>query len=626
VKRARSHGGVRIAASVVLVGGALYHVAEALELRRRLGLIPTLPPVPETSDGDRPGDATLVAAEGVTVDAATLAVAVEDLASSNLDVVDLVPGDLAVEPALRFLRRVNPTKLREDRFATPGGAHEAVVLSPSVAALLGVPVDGSRDRGGMMRLTAQAQRYAAGSADIRLAPGLRAGPFTAADRWGELEALAAFADPYLHLAPVFVGADLVQLVGMAAGLAVAPVPAALALVAWSAKPAIVFGGRPPDRPGPAGVATASLLRLPRTLVAGEATVRAGWRATGAERRRLAEAGIVEQPPVEKLFDPVRATCPWCGDAELDGLVDVGDLFQCKPGEFHLDRCGSCGHVFQNPAVSNPGLDYYYDQFYDGPGESMTDVMFASLGRSDDRRVEAVARLTEPASWLDVGTGHGHFCARARLRWPDARIDGFDMSDSVEEAARRRWVDHAYRGAFVDFARDSGNRYDVVSMHHYLEHTRDPRREVEAALAMLNPGGHLMIEVPDPESPWARRLGRWWFPWSQPQHLHLLPCANLLALLGEQDAEVVSVERGPATLGGDLLGAVAFAIQSITKSPHLPWLPPATPAQRVARAAAVAAGLPLVVLAGIADQIKDARLGPDDIGNAYRVIARKAPVT
>ena len=90
-----------------------------------------------------------------------------------------------------------------------------------------------------------------------------------------------------------------------------------------------------------------------------------------------------------------------------------------------------------------------------------------------------------------------------------------MSESVIEAARRGRADTAYRGMFPDLARTLPRSYDVVSMHHYLEHTRDPRRELAAAALVVEPGGHLVIEGPDAEAPLARRLGRYWWQWGQP---------------------------------------------------------------------------------------------------------------
>ncbi len=332
------------------------------------------------------------------------------------------------------------------------------------------------------------------------------------------------------------------------------------------------------------------------------------------------------PPDAERFEARRDACPWCGSPDLSGRLDTTDLHQYKAGAFHLDECGACGHIFQNPALSPAGLDYYYRGFYDGAAEELTEYSFAAMGRIYRRRADVIGRFAEPRALLDVGTGHAHFCLVARQRWPEARIDGLDLSDSVEEAARRGWIDTAYRGVFPDVAEGLPTSYDVVTMHHYLEHTREPRRELAAAVKVLEPGGHLVVEVPDTASPWARRLGRWWYSWFQPQHQHFVPCDNLVEAMEGEGLEVVSVERGPANQGGDLYTAVVLLLQHVAPSPHAPWLPPPSAGRRVKRLAALAVAAPFVVAAAVPDLIMDARLrsgsapGP---GNAYRVVARRS---
>jgi SAM-dependent methyltransferase len=610
-------------ASVVLIGGAVWHVAEAFELRRRLGLIPALPAPSGTGLDTVGAKVDVLTPPGVEVDDGTRAAAAEDMEATGLDVVDLIPADLPAETAIRVLRRVNPNRLGHERLYAPGGASEAVVIRPSLAEKMAhVPAEAA-DRGAMLDLTISAQRYAPEAAATRVAPGLMAGMRTPLDRWRELEVLTRFGMPYVHLAPVFAGVELAHVLALAAGVAVAPVPGAVALTAWSLKPAIVFGGgtgtgslRPP------GVGAASLLRLPRAALAGATTALAGRREVQAERARRGDRIEPVAPPEDERYEARRDTCPWCGAASLETVLEMGDKYQQKPGVFHLDRCTACRHVFQNPRLTPAGLDYYYDQFYDGVGEGLSYMMFAGLERNDIQRVDAIAAVTEPTSWLDVGTGHGHLCARAHDRWPSARVDGLDMGVSVEDAQRRGAVDHAYRGTFEELAPQLPHRYDVVSMHHYLEHTREPRRELDNATAVLAPGGLLMVEVPDPESPWADHLRSWYWQWSQPEHQHFVPCANMITELESRGYEIVSVERGPATLSGELLAAVVLAIQTLSRSPHLPWLPRATPVQRIVRAAVVTAAIPALVAAVVADRIKDANPSPDSIGNAYRVVARR----
>jgi trans-aconitate methyltransferase len=331
------------------------------------------------------------------------------------------------------------------------------------------------------------------------------------------------------------------------------------------------------------------------------------------------------PPPDELFEPRLDRCPWCGGAPLVARLDTTDLLQHKPGRFHLDECTTCGHVFQNPALSLRGLDHYYDQFYEGDGEEPWEFAFAAMGGAYEQRADTIARFTEPRVWLDVGTGHGHFCLAARQRWPQAAFDGLDLSESVEEAARRGWIDIGYRGLFPDLAGSLARGYDVLSMHHYLEHTRDPRAELVAAAKVLEAGGYLMIEGPDIDCPWSRRLGRYWRCWFQPQHQHFVTCANLIAALDENGFDVVSVERGTASEGMDITSAVAFWVNRTAPDPRAVWLPPPSLAGRAKRLGVLAAAVPAVAVAALVDLVKDARLrrpGATTPGNAYRVVARR----
>ena len=612
----------RILAGVLWALAAI-HVAEAIMLRRRRRQLASLPhDVPDDTAPGLAAKVDVVAVAGATVDEITAAAARRELEATGAQVVDLVPADLPAERALRLLRRLEPVRLGTDPFYSPGGAHEAVALDPSVAdRMAGGPAgDGPLDRAALVRVTLRAQRHAPTAALVRVAPRLRATPTGPEDAWRELEQRTAYSRPYGALHPLLVAAEAAHLAAMTAGLAVAPLAAAAALVSWSAQPALVFAGRSPLRPP--GVASGGLSRLPRAWAANARLVRAGRRATrdrDAERRATPPPAPPDPAP---LFEPRRATCYWCGSSTLAGRLDVTDLLQHKPGRFHLDECRDCGHVFQNPALTPAGLDYYYADAYDGLGEELAETSFAALGKIYRRRVETLARFTEPRAWLDVGTGHAHFLLAARRRWPEATFDALDMSDSVDEAARRGRVDTAYRGMFPDLAPNLPRSYDVVSMHHYLEHTRDPRRELAAAALVVEPGGHLMIEVPDAEAPWSHRLGRYWWQWGQPQHQHFMPCGNLVAALGAVGFEVLSVERGPATMGGDLFNAVGLVLQHLVRSPHLPWLPVPSRAHRVARVALYGAAVPAMLVTKLADEFKDSRLGPGDAGNAYRIVARR----
>jgi SAM-dependent methyltransferase len=200
-----------------------------------------------------------------------------------------------------------------------------------------------------------------------------------------------------------------------------------------------------------------------------------------------------------------------------------------------------------------------------------------------------------------------------------------MSESIEEAERRRWVGHGYRGMFPDLAGELAGRYDVVSMHHYLEHTREPLEELDAARKVLHAGGHLLIEVPNPSSRMARVFGRLWVPYFQPQHQHLIPLDNLVHALEDRGFTILAVDRGAAHVPADVTCALALAVNAVAPDPKLPWLPHPVPAARRALHQVLGtAALPFFALTLAIDQLLALALRRTRGGNAYRVLAATPP--
>ncbi|MFD3546787.1 class I SAM-dependent methyltransferase [Streptomyces sp. NPDC058655] len=338
----------------------------------------------------------------------------------------------------------------------------------------------------------------------------------------------------------------------------------------------------------------------------------------AYREELAEGTAV-------FFGPRARACPWCGSGRIGGHLRTTDLFQHKPGVFALDRCHDCGHLFQNPRLNERGLAFYYRDFYDGLGEERLGGVFG--GRTASYRSRAVSvrpHLAGAAEWLDVGTGHGHFCESARAVLPAVAFDGLDRSDGAELAERAGRVRRGRRGTFPELAERLPGSYDVVSMFHYLEHCTDPQGELEAARTVLRPGGLLVIDVPDPESRFARLLGRWWLPWLQPQHLHLAPAANLRRRLAESGFTVLAEEHAQAHDAVDLVAAAWVALDAVAPREDLPWLsaPPGA-WRRALRTAVLLAGVPLLLAATTLDRLVAGPLaGRLRLTNAYRLIARR----
>jgi SAM-dependent methyltransferase len=336
-----------------------------------------------------------------------------------------------------------------------------------------------------------------------------------------------------------------------------------------------------------------------------------------------------QPTPPTWYEPRRPDCPWCGSRRLRTRLrsrpHSPDPLQQKPGTFGVDECEDCAHAFQNPRLTAAGLAIHHRGLPDRHEDE--DSGFArACGHPRRHRAAARAMLPypEPESWLDVGTGYGHFPAVAKEVHPYTAFDGLDPTPRVEAARVAGRVEEAHLGRLPDLVDRLRGRYDVVSMLHHLEHSPDPREELRAALTVLRPGGHLLVEVPDPDCAFHALLGKWWMAYGRPRHLHLMPLRNLLDELDDLGCTVVATDRREPHIPYDLSGALALALgRHRLPSTYVPWRPSSpTDLQRTLRTALTRACTPLIASASVLDQALAPLLRRTRFSNAYRIIARR----
>ncbi|MFF2204670.1 class I SAM-dependent methyltransferase [Streptomyces sp. NPDC058145] len=312
-------------------------------------------------------------------------------------------------------------------------------------------------------------------------------------------------------------------------------------------------------------------------------------------------------PYDPFLEPRRGDCPWCGSRRLRTRLRAPDPLRHRPGSHALDECGDCAHVFQNPRLTAEGFAFYHRDFYERELEEFAERLRSArtVRRRHRAAAHALSALPDPESWLDVGTGHAHFPEAAKEFFPYTSFDGLDPTARVEQALLDGRVEEAYRGylSTPGTAARLRARYDVVSMFHHLQHAPEPRAEIRAALTVLRPGGHLVVEVPDPRCAFAALLGRWWWSYGQPRNLHLPPLANLRAELERQGCTILVTDRSAPHAPYDLSAALTLAL-SHTR-----------PLLRVAAA-------PLTDLAWALDHTLAPLTRHTPFSNAYRLVARK----
>lgn len=327
--------------------------------------------------------------------------------------------------------------------------------------------------------------------------------------------------------------------------------------------------------------------------------------------------------VDRYLGETSTVCPWCGSDRLRHRTTCRDLRQFKPGRFNLDECRDCKHVFQNPALSDEGLGFYYRDTYDGLNAERAEANLGSMSEIYRGRASTVAdhRPDRPRRWLDVGTASAHFPAAAAELFPTTVFDGLDMSDGVLSGHRAGRIQTAHQGQLPELSAGLAGQYDQVSMFHYLEHTRDPLADLDAVTQVLTDDGWLLIEQPDPQARSARLFGSWWAGWNQPEHLHMITLDNLTSALEARGFEIVEVVHREAHIPLEAFIVLATLLNRVAPGEEVPWRdgrPPRFAGLR--RLVGKALFAPFVPVARFVDRVVLPRMLRSY--HAYRILAHK----
>ena len=545
-----------------------------------------------------------------------------DLAEmEGLDAIDIVPERMNLFEALWFTQAVNFNKYRAQRLSRGDSAGFGLLLKKSLAHRMGISektVEDKISRSSLYAIAANVKEFACEKCDFSVVPDL---PVDIFDEEVVYKRIGQQGDVAVLITLVW-QAFLLTLLGYGL-VAMQGQLGLIAFAIFTLSPLAVFLGSPLK---PKKLAIKALFRWPIAfwhcsrlfkcfMLDKEQTI-------ASEKQRSFYAEQLKKG-FKDLFLERTDTCPYCQSKKLKVEIKTQDLNQHKPGNFQLESCGDCGHLFQNPRLSESGLNFYYRDFYDGLGRNEAKSMFARQGATYKERAEfAQAHLQDEAErWLDVGAGHGHFCWQAKEVFNNTQFDGLDQGENIQAAEARGWIDTAYRKQFFQVAPELSQGYDVVSMFHYLEHTTDPAQEIAAAKLALKDKGALLIEVPDPDSALRRLFGRYWLGYLQPQHLHFLSRKNLKRMLEEQGFHPIAwsgIEKAPRA---DCAGSLLTWVGSLIAPGHVPWRTVSV-WRNALRSLLFIACLPLLVLALIVDLTVIPLWRRFGLRHTFRVIAVK----
>src|SRR5262245_25586255 len=248
-----------------------------------------------------------------------------------------------------------------------------------------------------------------------------------------------------------------------------------------------------------------------------------------------------------------STCVLCG-------ADAHTKLFAKGG-WDFVRCRGCGLVASRPLPTLAQLGrHHYASYSDGlyADFAAADAIRAAIARD---RLAALRQLAPPGPWLDVGASTGSFVAAAAAAGLD--VEGIELSAVAVAQARARGL-RVEQGAIEDFV--PARRYAAVTAFDVVEHVLDPVAVVRRLAGWLAPGGVLALTLPSIASPAARLLGRRWYYYVAPDHVHYFTPETIQRLLVGCDLDQVAVRPVTKPLTLD------YAAANLTRfEPRLGWM-------------------------------------------------------
>ncbi len=188
-------------------------------------------------------------------------------------------------------------------------------------------------------------------------------------------------------------------------------------------------------------------------------------------------------------------CNICGT----GMVEEISLKDRKGDYLRTVICLSCGLIWSDPRPPEGEIrDYYscdYRQEYKGVYQPELKHIYRDA-RNALQRYDFLSEILDKNSViLDIGSGAGVFVYALRKMGFNAA--GLEPNEGYAKYA----VDELRVPVQVGFIQDieDSTKYDLITLHHVLEHLYDPLGILRKAAALLKDDGFLAIEVPNAEN-------------------------------------------------------------------------------------------------------------------------------
>ncbi len=187
-------------------------------------------------------------------------------------------------------------------------------------------------------------------------------------------------------------------------------------------------------------------------------------------------------------------CPSCNKNNFSNFYTYPHKIDVK-----YSYCNSCSLIFQNPTYSKKEWDnfykYDYRNIYEGSPTPTESSLLLQKKRAEFYLKILTSQKISFKSHLDVGSSAGELLSKIKKEYKLEYQAGIEL-------------DHEYRKYSIDkgakvfesleAAVEEGDRYDLITINHVLEHIPKPNLFLNTLSKLINSNGYLFLEVPNIE--------------------------------------------------------------------------------------------------------------------------------
>ncbi len=212
-------------------------------------------------------------------------------------------------------------------------------------------------------------------------------------------------------------------------------------------------------------------------------------------------------------------CPACGSSEMTTHLQAKDYTVSK-NTFNIVRCAACDLLFTNPRPEAEQASYFY-QSENYISHSNTQKGFINKLYHAVRKITLKQKTNliqgeqkGTKNLLDIGCGNGHFLhACQQDGW-----NTFGMELDPETAARAAAL--TGQSIFPNLqAIPEEPQFELISLWHVLEHVYEIDAYFEFFKKRINPGGKLLLALPNSKSFDADYFKEFWAAYDVPRHIY-----------------------------------------------------------------------------------------------------------